>query len=244
MVYAYCVVPPAGAVPAPGLRGVDETSIHVLPIVPGVADAWVSAVQGMPLAADRARRVELARAHHRVVSAALAGGITPIPLRAGQVFADEDECRSRLADRAHELKDTLERFAGLVEMTATCELDGVAPTPRPEAVPDADVDAGPGLRHLRALKAREQVASLVRAAALDVAREISSVVADLARLEAIRAHAHPRVGVAVSHLVARAHVGEYDRRLTGYRAGTHGAVVVSGPAAPYSFMVSEKRQDG
>lgn len=244
MVYAYCIVPPSGAVPAPGLLGVDDTSIHVLSIVPGVADAWVSTVHAMPLAADRARRVALARAHHRVVSAALAGGITPIPLRAGQVFADEGECRRHLADREHELRDALQRFAGLVEMTATCELDGVALTPRPEPGPDADVDAGPGLRHLRSLQAKERLASLVRDTALDVAREISGVVADLANSEAVRAHAHPRVGVAVSHLVARTHVGEYDRRLAGYRAGKHGAVVVSGPAAPYSFIVSEKRQHG
>lgn len=240
-VYLYCVVPSGRVNPDELLAGVSGAPVRVLSLSSPVADAWVSTIDAVPRSGDAAQRRSLGMAHDAVVSAALKGGVTPVPARAGQVFQDDEDCRRRLSERADAFARALQRLEGMVEMTATialAALDAPAPRVSPPAATPITPDLGPGRRHLQELRNRARDGDGVRHEALAAAAELSALVKDLARDTAVRAHAHPLPGVAVSHLLARGDAETYRRRLAGHRVGLHHAAVVTGPAAPYSFAAS------
>lgn len=236
-VYLYCVVPAGRVAPPANLTGVGGAAVRAIAVTQPRSDAWVSTLATLPQTVDQRARRDLGVAHDRVVSAAIESGVTPVPARAGQIFSDDAECLERLEEQAERYASALERLDGCVEMTVTVELK---PEAELEAVSESPAETesggGPGKRHLLALRARAQQGNRVRNVAVDVAAGLSSLVADLARDTAVRAHAHPRPGVAVSHLVARERSGVYRARLAGYQIGNHAAAVVTGPTAPYSFV--------
>ena len=240
-VYLYCVVPAGAARPEERLTGVSGAPVRVISLSNAAADAWVSTIDAVPRSGDATQRRALGTAHDAVVSAALNSGVTPVPARAGQIFEDDDDCRRRLGERAESFARALDRLEGTVEMTTTVALAplGAAAqrTAPPETIPIAP-DSGPGLRHLLALRSRERAGDGVKGEALATAAELSALVKDIARDTAVRAHAHPLPGVAVSHLLARGDAETYRRRLAGHRVGEHRAAVVTGPTAPYSFATS------
>lgn len=237
--YFYCVVPAGSVTPDSNIAGIGDARVRALSLGP-LAAAWVSTVDAAPRTAERAERRALGLAHDRVVTAALDAGVTPVPARAGQVFEDDDDCRARLEERIETYRRALARLGGLVEMTASVELAGVAPPPQDRQRSSGDAaapgaESGPGTRHLFGLRSRAREGDHMRAEALEIAAELSALVRDLTLDVAVRAHAHRRPGVAVSHLVSRTDAEEYRLRLADRRCGLHRPAVVTGPTAPYSF---------
>ncbi len=241
-VYLYCVVPAGRASPGPSLTGVSGAPVRRLALSHPSADAWVSTIDVVPRTSDAAQRRELGMAHNAVVAAALNAALTPVPARAGQVFADDDDCRRRLSERADAFAHALQRLDGMVEMTTTVALapdDASAPPASAPVTNQGAPNAGPGLRHLQLLRDRARAGDGVKGEALAAAAELSALVKDITQDTAVRAHTHPRRGVAVSHLLARADAETYRGRLAGHRVGSHEAAVVTGPTAPYSFATSQ-----
>ncbi|HEY9429603.1 MAG TPA: GvpL/GvpF family gas vesicle protein, partial [Gemmatimonadaceae bacterium] len=109
-IYLYCLTEP-GCEPPAELRGLAGEAVRAVAAAGRVA-AWVSDLpEGLGPATT-----ELARAHDRVVRAALAHE-TPLPARFGQSFAGDAALRRSLDSRTAALERALERVRGGVEMT-------------------------------------------------------------------------------------------------------------------------------
>jgi hypothetical protein len=103
----YCIRRRTDPPPPTDLRGIDGRRIHALEA--GELAVWLSAEAGGPATVERVRQ------HDAVVRAAMRTA-TPLPLRYGTRFADEAEAVRLLLARAAELRTSLERVAGRVEM--------------------------------------------------------------------------------------------------------------------------------
>src|SRR5687768_11740337 len=89
--YLYCVLPPARAEVSPAMpMGIGGSPVRALPVHD--VTAWVETVGDRTVAAT----LERVQAHDGVVSAALAGGVTPLPARFGQTFASDEDCCAAL----------------------------------------------------------------------------------------------------------------------------------------------------
>lgn len=217
--YLYCLLKPA-ADPR-GVRGVAGEIVRSLTI--GDVAAWVGDVASAPRAT-----VDTAEAHDTVLSAALAGADAVVPARFGQVMADDETCRHRLDGRMDELRDSLDKVAGLVEMAFVAQLASAddMPSPPPHTSGRAYLE---GLREQIRREDRwrdraERLRAVVREQAGDIVRDERLVV-----------RAPTRV-VTVSHLVPRAEVDEYRQRLGGLRFEGALETLIVGPAAPGSFV--------
>jgi Gas vesicle synthesis protein GvpL/GvpF len=233
-VHLYCLLPGAVGPAIPmGLAGVAGAPVRLLSLDDLVA--WVSdAVRGLPFGADAVAE------HDAVVDVALATGATPIPVRFGQRFDDEDGCRNVLAQRSPEIHTLLNEISGCVEMTLLVtpstrrmlrDLEPVSP--QPVRLDPWRHDAGD--EYLRALRDERVGAHDIRAATAVLAERVTSAVGDFVR----RAARHRTVThmplLTLSHLIPRDSVDAYRRAAESVPTGSELRLLVIGPRAPYSF---------
>lgn len=236
--YLYCVRSDAATVPS-GLVGIDGSEVRALDV--GELVAWVGDI------AESSPRptVERLKAHDAVCAVAFAtGGETPLPVRFGQIFADDTAAMDTIDDRATTLRKRLARIAGCAEMRVvvkrgrdardSTEVDdsqlSIAAGPADESDPTID---GPGTAFLK---------RIARAGRDDLAREVGC---EEAR-HAIRAAAHELIveedrcetarGVAFFPvLVRRGDADAFRASVDALALSQQIALSVLGPFAPYSF---------
>ena len=228
--YLYCVLP-ANA-PEPDVAGLDAAPVHVVR-AEGVS-VWVGEVEATPRA-DLAR----IRAHDRVMRAALDAGVTPVPIRFGQVVADREALAQHL--REHDYGPLLQRVAGALEFgirildpEAAAEPRGKPEVPDPEG--EAGAGAGRGAAYLRTLAARIHEGEARQARSLAAARDIDGRLAPWVRESHIEATEQPP-GALVAHLVQTDGVVAYGAQAREL-ADDHPPlrIIVTGPWPPYSFV--------
>lgn len=226
--YLYCLLP-AGTEPSAGLTG--WGGARVRPIDAAGLAAWVATVDARPPIS-----AEALRSHDGVTNAALETGLTPLPLRFGETFESDDECRASIAARGREFAAALERVAGRVEMTVAIPLEEIdAAEPESPAIPAAP----PGRAYLDRLRRARAGSQIFRQQGHVLARPVVNAVRGLVVDERSALRSSPPTYL-VSHLIARESVDEYRRLLAtviGERApGSRPRAVVRGPSAPYSFV--------
>ncbi|HEX6588970.1 MAG TPA: GvpL/GvpF family gas vesicle protein [Longimicrobiales bacterium] len=220
--WLYCVLP--ADAPAPRVTGIDGRPVRALSA--GGVSAWVSDVPSTP-------RPELGRirAHDAVIRAAQDAGFTPVPIRWGQVTADDDAVRAHLEERDY--RPDLARIAGCVEFGVRV-LDPDAPDATPG---DAREEArGSGAAYLRLVAERMHALERTRARALDAARSIDAALGAWVRERRIDPTERP-AGAVVAHLVQAGAASDYAEQAKAL-AHAHPPlrVVVTGPWPPYSFV--------
>ncbi len=222
--YLYCLLP-EGSPPPPTLRGVEDAPVEVRDAGPLVC--WLSTLAAAPEATlDRIRR------HDAVVEAALAAGVTPLPLRWGQWASSEEALATTLRERQEAYLKTLEMVAGAVEFGVRI-LDPV----RAPASPPVATGASTGTAYMRTLLAQAASRRAVDARGQEIASKIRAVLGAIIRQERIDALPSRHGVVSVAHLVTR-------REEEAYRAGVERVrrerpelrFLVTGPWPPYSFV--------
>ena len=228
--YLYCVRSDRPEVPI-GLVGIDDAPVRSIDAASLVA--WVSDTESASIDVT----VERLKAHDAVCSAALSVGETPLPIRFGQSFANDDRAREAIGARRVPLESRLARVTGCVELRVVIRHIG---DPSPAAQRAADVvdetavaNEGPGTAFLR---------RLARAGREDVARdvgceEVRHAVRDAAKTLVVDQHpCESARGIAYFPvLVRRSDVGEL-RTVLGDRLSSQAIELsILGPFAPYSF---------
>ncbi|HUF11625.1 MAG TPA: GvpL/GvpF family gas vesicle protein [Longimicrobiales bacterium] len=227
-VYLYCVLP-EGA-PEPGVAGLDGAPLRAVRAA-GVC-VWIGDVDATP-------RVDLSRIrkHDRVIRSAMDAGLSPVPIRFGQVVSDDHALRAHLAE--HDYGPVLERIEGAVEFGVRILDPESKPEPsrQPEgAAGTAGHATGSGAAHLHALAARFHAAEARQARALDAARDLDGRLAECVRESRIEATDQP-AGAVVAHLVQTDAALAYGARARELAEGYPPLrIVVTGPWPPYSFV--------
>ncbi len=230
ILYAYCIRAAGEPPPGPEVRGI--CGAEVLAVNAGGVSAWASRLDAPP-----APEPDRLREHDAVVRAALRTE-TPLPLRFGTAFADEDALRAVLAERAAELLASLERVRGRVEMGATLGWDAAAAREnvlarRPDLRPVAEKPAT-GRAYLEARRREHGLEAALRAEAEALVERVSRAVA-AALPEVVEARTtlpQPDVAGTLAHLVGRDDVSAYREAVRDVAVELR----VSGPWAPYSFV--------
>ncbi|HEX5437393.1 MAG TPA: GvpL/GvpF family gas vesicle protein [Gemmatimonadaceae bacterium] len=223
--YLYCLLPVSHEPPPAALHGVDGGPVRAVNV--GAMQLWVSDVERGALAPS----IERARAHDQVVRCGLERG-TPLPARFGQAFDSDAALVARVRSREAELRRTMERVQGMVEMTVRILSTGEAgATAAPLRQPGMS-----GREYLSRIAERErtwgawvEIAERARAC-------VSEAVRSLVEAEAFAGPTRRARVAAISHLVHRGNIAQYRGALSS--VGLGGAAVmltVSGPWAPYSF---------
>lgn len=207
----YCLLPAsADAVPPPPVR----------PLVVGGLVAWVGTVADIRLPRDRDALVASTLDHDRVISAALASGVTPVPAALGDGYESDQAVAEDLTARHGSIEGDLARVAGTVEMAvvvAPARATGVAGQPSGRAYLEAIRDRPHRLREV-VLAMEARVAGLVRE----------------------RRSREGEDRQAVSHLIMADAVERYRTALASFtEPGVR--VVVDGPRPPYSFASYSSR---
>ncbi|HEU5184492.1 MAG TPA: GvpL/GvpF family gas vesicle protein [Gemmatimonadaceae bacterium] len=225
-IYLYCLLSGTHDPPA-HLRGIDDSPVRAVDV--GGLRAWVSDTGGSAVAPSPER----ARSHDRVVRAALELA-TPLPARFGQVVPDEAALESLVEPRRAAFAATLERLAGMVEMTVRAILPV---PPREGPVPTrGEGRAVSGREYLERVAATHREERNLLAEEGIVREHISSAVRELVRAESFAGAAAGSSLMTVSHLIPRGHIENYRRAIGALRADQPSlAIMVSGPWAPYSF---------
>jgi len=231
--YLYCVRSDRPEVPI-GLVGIDDAPVRSIDAASLVA--WVSDSESTSIDVT----VERVKAHDAVCSAALSVGETPLPIRFGQSFANDDRAREAIGARRVPLESRLARVTGCVELRVVIRHVG---DPPPAAQRAADVvdettiaNEGPGTAFLR---------RLARASRADIARDVGCEEVRHAVREAARTlvvDQHPcEAARGISYfpvLVRRGDVGELRTVLSDQLSSQAIAAIdlsILGPFAPYSF---------
>lgn len=206
----------------------------------GVAGEPVRAVRAGDFAAaagavDAPPPVELAslRAHDAVVRRLADRARAILPLRFGQLVADEAALGESVERARPRLVESLARVAGCEQVT--WRVFGVRDDDHAhehEHAPDAAGDAGPGTRYLAALRARRRALATPPPQIADAL----AAVAPLVRAERVERHDAGELIASVHQLVRRADREAYARRVAAALESVRGARVrVGAPAPPYAF---------
>lgn len=199
LVYLYGYIPAgAGAEDLPGLRGVADRLVELVPC--GEALAVVSRVPGDEYQADRieARLTDMAwlgdhgMAHERVVAALVDRG-TVLPMRLFTLFSSLDALRAECATRAEWLRDSLARLHGLRQWDLKVAYDSdrmlavIGETSDEVAAIDAELAAAmPGRKYLLQRRRDDVARAAVRKAVASLGDEIlaslSPAAADVKRV--------------------------------------------------------------
>jgi hypothetical protein len=218
-----------------GLTGIDGAPVRALNVDRLIA--WVSdtqprsRVQGA--VADSA--LDGIREHDSVVESALATGVTPVPARFGQRFADDDACVDGIDRNAGAIAGLLATLQGFVEMTLI-----LAPSTKrvmadlipvmPEMIGD-----GAGRKYLETLRAREAATGTLRQALDALGTRLSDAAQDFVQRVSVHENLAKMPMRAISHLVARERVEPYRASVRGVHPTADYRFLVVGPRAPYSF---------
>ncbi len=224
--YLYCLLP-GGRTPPAGLVGLEDAVVHSRRA--GGLFCWVS-----PLARVPAATVEHIRRHNAVVSAALAAGVTPLPVRYGQLLADEAALEARLAEHEAEHGRALERVRDAVEFGVRV-LDPAA-EPAPAADGSIGETDGSGTAYLRAVAARLGAERGHESRGREIAGRMRTILGPLVRAERVDPLRSRHGIVSVAHLVERTGADAYRGRIEALgRECPELRFFVSGPWPPYSF---------
>ncbi|HEU4632162.1 MAG TPA: GvpL/GvpF family gas vesicle protein [Gemmatimonadaceae bacterium] len=257
LVYLYGVVPAGAPPPPPGLAGLDDGGVRLLPV--GDVAAVVSDVDGATYAEDvldeRLRDLawvgERGLAHERVATwFADRGPIIPFTLFS--LHRSEARLRERLAERAPQLRERLERLAGRREWGIKLWRDEarfarqVAGLSAPLQALEAEMaTAAPGRRYLLRKKQDALRADESRRVAAEIVRTVYATLAGEA--EAARALPLPPAAasgaerVLVLHaafLVSEAGFAAFQQRVQALEAAHREAGFTwefTGPWPPYHF---------
>ncbi len=221
--YLYCLVP-AGAEPPATLRGLEDAPVAAR--AAGRLACWVSPSTAVPDAT-----LERIRRHDAVVEAALAAGLSPVPLRWGQWVADEAALAAALLEKQEAYLQALERVADAVEFGIRVLDPRLEPAPAP-----AVAGAGAGTEYMRALAARAAAERSVDARGQEIAANLRAVLGSIIRQERIDALPTRHGVVSLAHLVARGAEPEYRAGVERVRrARPELRFLVTGPWPAYSF---------
>lgn len=243
---AYCIVP-AGVTPPPGLEGVGGATVRPLPA--GDVCCWASRLETVPTPGPA-----LARTHNAVIMAAMDRDVTPVPIRFGQSFADEDALVAAVARRSTEWQAQLRRFAGHAEfgvrisptadatsVSAGGHADAADATAADAADSDAARDVHSPMRSGRAFMeglARRKAQQDRHRHSLDLAAtRIAERLGPLVAAARLEHDSVPGRGASLAHMVAwndvdayHAVMAELGEELSAYR------LHVAGPWPPWSFV--------
>jgi hypothetical protein len=230
--HLYCVLPQQfrAAIPL-GLSGVAGARVRAMPAQGLVA--WVSdAVR------DTSVSIDGIRAHNDVVEAAMATGSTPVPVRYGQRFDDDDACRAALASRSPSVEQLIETIQGFVEMTvlitpSTHRMVRDLEPMLPEMF-DSETD-GVGRRYLDTLRKREARSGEISEATDEIARRLDEAAAMYVERTLTHHTITPMPLRTISHLVARENVAAYQAAVGMVKNTGDYRFLLIGPRAPYSF---------
>ncbi len=223
--YLYCLVP-TGTEPPAGLRGLEDAPVEARRA--GALTCWASPIQSVPEAT-----LERIRRHDAVVEAALATGVTPLPLRWGQWVASAPALAAALGEREAAYRQALELVAGAVEFGVRVLDPAHEPAPPPTAA-----GAGAGTAYMQALAARAAAERAVDARGREIAADLRAVLGPIIRQERIDALPSRHGVVSLAHLVARRAEGEYRAGVERVRRDRPELrFLVTGPWPPYSFAV-------
>lgn len=222
MLVGYCVRRAGEPGPRSGLTGVGGGAVRLLEA--GSLGLWVS--EGDGSGAD----VQRMREHDAVVRAALETA-TPLPLRFGTIFPDEEVAHRVLESRREEFLEALARVAGRVEM-------GIRVTwERPVAQPEARAAIHSGTEFLEMRRREIGAAEERRREAEEIVAEIERRLAHLEAPAARVVLARADVAGTLAHLVHRSEITRYLTEVDGARKALPRARLrLSGPWAPYSFV--------
>ena len=232
--YLYCVRSDPVA-PSEWVTGIDGGRVRGLEVSNLLA--WVSDI---PIASIDAT-VERIKAHDAVCAAALENGDTPLPIRFGQAFPDDERTIAGIGQRATELHVRLARVRGCVELRVVVA-QGRASDDQPgerrgEPTPDdpgaANELEGPGTAFLKRI-ARAGRADLSREVGCEEARQAlrsaaKTLIVDQHRCETARGLAYFPV------LVRRDDVTAFRETAANTLTSQTIDLAVLGPFAPYSF---------
>jgi hypothetical protein len=229
-VLPYCIVPAGHPLPA-GLEGVGNAPVDTVGATDGL-DIWLSPIDRRPDST-----ADAARTHHHVVAAAMDRRTTPVPLRFGQLFADEAAAAAAVARHAARWAGLLQQFAGKAEYGVRISLTGPAQAGEVEG---AARDVRPAARH-SGMAYMADVAA--RHAAIDQAREEAERLSACLTADGVVAdsRASPSSGaglLSLAHLVAWSDAEAYHAFMkkvldTNRRRF---AIHCTGPWPPYSFV--------
>ena len=230
--YVYCLGDDLGGAAFEGVAGVGGARVRVLDL--GALAAVVSEAG----AEEAAVNEENLLAHNRVNAAALAAS-TPLPCRFGTLAAAE-RLAAYVSQNSPALEAALARVRGRVEMSVKLMEKSEVGSRKSE------VDAEAGLVGLKAagagtaflLKKRRELLGEegARRRAEEAAAWLAQGLGELARETAERLSPSDAIFVRAAHLVERARVEEYRKRLRALAAARRDLrLLTSGPWPPYSF---------
>lgn len=235
--YLYCIRSDGLGQPA-GLVGIDGAAVRST--ATSTLEAWVSDVAESRVDAT----VDRVRAHDAVCAAALGVGDTPLPIRFGQTFVDDDALWKGIGARESTLRERLARLSGCVELrvvvahgrdTDVSQVTSHAGHIESSSTVDADVPVleGPGTAFLRRL-ARLGRADLAREVACEDVRHAvrasaAALIVEQRRCEGARGLAFFPV------LIRRGEVAAFRNAVARLLLSQEIELSVLGPFAPYSF---------
>jgi hypothetical protein len=184
-------------------------------LVAGEIGGWAATTAMAALSRDVRDVARATVEHDRVIGAALAQGITPVPVSLADPYTDDEAAGRDIAAHAEDVARALARVRDRVEMTTIISLTESPPPPS---------GTGRGRAYLEQLRSR--------AARLgDIADRVTHAARPFAG-EPRRRGDGP--ALSLSHLIPRGGVDEY-RNLGLALAGQGYRLVIDGPRAPYSF---------
>lgn len=226
--------------------------------VEGIGGAAVAPVRFGDLAAltspvesthVRARRRDLLR-HLDVLTDALTSG-TVLPLRFGAVFAGEEDLVERLLEPRHdELKDLLQAFDGLVELSVkgffqeeAVLREIVAENPRVARLREATSKGPEAATHGARLELGELVAAELQARAAQSADRILKRLQPLSRRVEINSEPLENQVLQAAFLVERGQMKAFDEAMDELARREAGRIQFKylGPLPPHSFVSLEAR---
>jgi hypothetical protein len=231
--YVYGVVPAV-----PGVDGLDVVSAHGLSAIVGRVDLAEFGEEPLRRNLENRAWLEQAVASHDDVLSAVVGAAPLVPFRFGAVFRDEAGVREMLREREAELRGTLDRLSGHVELGVKVFLVDTAGGE--EAKPATGRD------YLLQKQRARDAASTVQAEAIEQVRALHEHLASLAD----GAHANPPqppelTGRHEPMLLNAAYLVHVDEQPEFVAAADDHSdrrieVVVTGPWPAYNFVQPEE----
>ncbi|UPJ53449.1 GvpL/GvpF family gas vesicle protein [Bradyrhizobium sp. 200] len=254
--YTYAVARPFNPTQAAGLVGVDGAAIHLVRHQDLVAVVSPLALADADETALRARLETLAeleviaRAHHRVV-AAVAACTPTLPFRLATVHRTDDRVAQLLRREYRRFRETLDRFAGRVEVGVKIYVQHAGASAGAMSVAektDGSGSARAGRDYLRNRREQRDRRQHVWRRAITAAEQMDAVLAGLAvdrrehRTQSAELSAAPGENVFnAAYLVDAGRAEELAARAQRLGAeNPHVTLEITGPWPPYSFADSEE----
>ena len=186
------------------------------------ARAWIADATQPRLSRDARDTARATIEHDRVIGAALAQDVTPMPASLADPYDDDAAMLADIAAHGDVMRPAFMAIAGMVEMTTIIAMQ--------DAPPPADTP-GRGKTYLEQIRSAPNRAGAI---ADRIAGSLTELFSDSRR----RGEGGT---VALSHLMPRGAIDLY-RTLSLSHAGEGYRLVIDGPRAPYSFALYSPRR--